>query len=202
MAVNSSYFFTICLVKVTILMLYLRIFTESKRFRYTIYVVLATLVTTHMATFPVYYSDLTPFHCHWTIYPTEDERYSRCSEKYDALPWIVFIVVLTIVLDIVILTLPCPAVWRLHMARRQKIAILLLLTAGVLYEEPPSPLTFLVIYTYKPETGKKANIQLWPVCCSVTIASILRLAYMLRRFYFDSHFTNSLYTEFQVNTIR
>lgn len=145
LAVNSSYFFTICLVKVTILMLYLRTFTESKRFRYTIYVILATLIITHVATFPIYFSDITPFHCHWSIYPTDEEWFSRCSENYNILPWMVFLAVLTIVLDIVILALPCPAVWRLHMARRQKIAILLLLTAGVLYGAPLSP-PFSVMY--------------------------------------------------------
>lgn len=35
----------------------------------------------------------------------------------------------------------------------------------------------------------------------MTIASILRLAYMIHRFYFDGEFENDLITEYQVNTI-
>lgn len=177
-------------------MLYLRTFTESKRFRYIVYVVLSILLITHGATIPVFLANIIPFHCQWSIYPTDDEWNSKCgdSEKYDVLPWVVFIAVLTIVLDIVILALPCPAVWRLHMAKRQRIAILLVLVAGVAYEALPSPFACVTA------ANREANIYgRW---LSVTIASILRLVYMIHRFYFDSDFTNHLYTEYQVNTIR
>lgn len=118
-------------------MLYLRTFTESKRFRYTIYAVISTLVITHAVSLAVFLADVTPLHCKWTIYPTDEEWYANCSYNYDSLPAVVFIAVMTIVLDIIILVLPCPAVWRLHMAKRQKIAILLLLVAGVVYEALP-----------------------------------------------------------------
>lgn len=51
----------------------------------------------------------------------------------------------------------------------------------------------------QPRTGKLIYIGSY---LSVTIASILRLVYMIHRFYFDLEFTNHLYTEFQVNMIR
>lgn len=132
-------------------MLYLRTFTESKRFRYTVYAILATLVITHVASLPVFLASVTPFYCQWTIYHTDEEYYSNCSENYNFLSWAVFIAVLTIVLDVIILALPCPAVWRLHMAKRQKIALLLVLVAGVVYGAlPPSLPSFT--YASKPES--------------------------------------------------
>ena len=80
------------------------------------------------------------------------------------------------------------------MAKRQRIAILMVLVAGVAYEAPPSPLAYVTA------ANREANIYgRW---LSVTVASILRLVYMIHRFYFDSDFNNNLYTEYQVNTIR
>lgn len=131
-------------------MLYLRTFTESKRFRYIVYAVLSAVVITHLVTLTIYLAATSPFHCFWTIYPTEEEWYSNCSDKYDSLPSTVFIAVATIVLDIVILALPCPAVWRLHVAKRQKIAILFLLVAGIVYEV--FPLTFMYGITAEQES--------------------------------------------------
>lgn len=153
LAANTSYFITICLVKVTILMLYLRTFTESKRFRNSIFAVLAILGITHVVTLAVYLADVYPLHCHWSIYATDEEWYANCSDNYDSLPAIVCIAVVTIVLDIVILALPCPAVWRLHMAKRQKIAIQFLLVAGVMYETlPPSPTSCACTYKREQES--------------------------------------------------
>lgn len=134
-------------------MLYLRTFTESKRFRYSIFVVLAILIISHVVTLAVYLGSNSPFHCHWSEYPTDEEWDANCKGNYDSLPSVVFIAVMTIVLDIVILVLPCPAVWRLHMAKRQKIAIILLLVAGVMYETPP-PRAY--VHT---TANRKANIH-------------------------------------------
>ena len=115
-------------------MLYLRTFTESKRFLYIVYAVLFALVSTHLIIFTLSLADVTPTRCHWAMNPTDEDWYSNCSENYTLLPAVIFIPVSTILLDIVILVLPCPALWKLHMAKRQKIAILLLLVAGVMYE--------------------------------------------------------------------
>lgn len=164
---NAVYLVTICLVKVAILMLYLRTFTESKRFRYIIYAVLFALVSTHLIILIVSLVDITPTRCHWAIYPTDEEWYSNCSENFDLLPAVIFIPVSTILLDIVILVLPCPAVWKLHMAKRQKIAILLLLVAGVMYEAVPAqPLRTVQLQS------RKANI-----CWEVALVSQLQAFY-------------------------
>lgn len=55
---------------------------------------------------------------------------------------IVFIAIMTIILDIIIRALPCPAIWRLHMAKRQKIALLLFLVA-MKRSPSPSPLAYV-----------------------------------------------------------
>lgn len=112
-------------------MLYLRTFTESKRFRYAVYATLTILVLSHLALIPVYYAEVFPLFCHWTYYPTDEEWYENCHQNYDVLPFIVFLASLTILLDLIILLLPCPAVWRLHLAKRQKVAIISILVAGI-----------------------------------------------------------------------
>lgn len=118
-------------------MLYLRTFTESKRFRYAVYATLSVLILSHIITIPLYWTGVTPLHCNWTYYPTDEEWYANCKENHDILPIIVFLAALTILLDLVILVLPCPAVWRLHLAKRQKLAIIGILVAGVMCVPPP-----------------------------------------------------------------
>ncbi|MCJ1422915.1 hypothetical protein MMC29_000795 [Sticta canariensis] len=87
-------------------------------------------------------------------------------------------------MDGVILYLPCRPVWRLQLPKRQRLSILAILFAGLIPPPPPNRTTDL--RAYDPT--------------SVTIASLVRMAYFVVRFYRGGRLDNSL-TEFRVNVI-
>lgn len=131
--VNNVYMVAILFVKMSILLLYLRTFSQNRTLRLTVYVVLFFLVTTHALTFPLYFSSTTPLDCQWRPFETDEDYYAHCTEHFDQRTYLVFIAAFTIVLDVVILSIPCPTILRLNMAKRQRIAILVILLAGVVY---------------------------------------------------------------------
>lgn len=138
---TNVYFFVICIVKVSILLLYLRTFTESRRFRIIAYVVMCLLVTVHIITFPIYWFALSPVSCQWRVFTTDEDFDANCTRHMAPgrdNHWFTFLAAITIVLDLVILIMPCPAVWRLHMAKRQKIVVIGILVSGIVYGNSPA----------------------------------------------------------------
>ena len=132
--VNVTYFIVIMLVKMSVLLLYLRTFTESRLFRYTVYATLFLLVGSHVPLLVIFIVAVTPVYCAWTFFETDEENIRTCHKNLDDeifLRLILFIAVLTVVLDIIVLSLPCRAVWRLHLPQRQRLAILITLISGV-----------------------------------------------------------------------
>lgn len=117
----------------SILLLYLRTFSHNRTLRLTVYVILFFLVTTHAITFPLYFSSVTPLDCQWRQFETDEDYYAHCTDHFDQGAYIVFIAAFTILLDILIPSIPCPSILRLNMAKRQKIAILVILLAAVVY---------------------------------------------------------------------
>lgn len=133
---TNVYFFVICVVKVSILLLYLRTFTESQRFRYCAYAVMFVLVSVHTVTFPIYWSALSPVSCQWRVFTNDDDFDANCKQHLSPDRdnyWFSFLAAITIVLDLVILIMPCPPVWRLHMAKRQKMVVIGILVSGIVY---------------------------------------------------------------------
>lgn len=129
-----AYFLTIMLVKMSILFLYLRTFREGRIFAITVYAVLFVLVTSHIGFIFAYLFAYLPVRCSWAQYETDEEWEAHCRRGYDLkilTGLTIFISALTVVLDLVILALPCRAVWRLHLPKRQKLAILFTLLSGV-----------------------------------------------------------------------
>lgn len=55
-----------------------------------------------------------------------------CHERFSDLENWVFIAGFTVLLDIVVIVLPIRAIWKLQMAKRQKIAISMLMGAGAM----------------------------------------------------------------------
>lgn len=93
------------------------------------------IITSHVAGILVYALHVTPASCSWTIYPTDDEWKSRCKVMWEGsggISYYVFMNALTVALDLVILYMPCQPVWRSRLAKRQRIAIMMILLAGVL----------------------------------------------------------------------
>lgn len=64
MAVNKVYgMFAILFVKLSILLLYLRTSIQNQPLPLAVYVILVLLVSSHAATFPVYFATITPIDC-------------------------------------------------------------------------------------------------------------------------------------------
>lgn len=132
---NLSYFITIMFVKMSILFLYRRTFIEGRLFRYMVDAVLFVLVTSHVAFLCTLIFALSPPSCAWRQFETDEDYYASCSRPFSLvvlLRLIVWISSLTVVLDMIIISLPCRAVWRLHLPKRQKLVILITLMAGIL----------------------------------------------------------------------
>lgn len=129
-----TYFATIMLVKLSILFLYIRAFTESRIFRWTVQALMSMIIISHVGFIIMFRYRYTRLECHWLEVETDEEWEAACPEHYDnntSTIIVVFIAVLTVVLDLIILVLPCSPVWRLHLPRRQKLAILITLISGV-----------------------------------------------------------------------
>ena len=79
---------------------------------------------------------ITPTACYWLLFPTDEEWYAHCKITFvaGAGNYYVFLNAFAILLELVILYLPCRPVWRLHLAKRQRIAIMIIILAGVMYE--------------------------------------------------------------------
>lgn len=78
-----------------------------------------------------------PVNCHWTYFPTGAEFEARCTRlKLGAIlvPYSLFLNAFTVAVDVMVFYLSCRPVWRLQLAKRQKISILIILFAGVMYE--------------------------------------------------------------------
>lgn len=177
------------LVKASIVLLYLRTFSVcGRKFRITLYCVIGLLITSHLVVIPVYWLSIHPLKCQWKYLDlTDGDYYSLCHERYNDFAYLIYVTSLSVLLDVVIIALPCREVWRLQMVRRQKIALLLVFLAGIVY-----------VKTLSNGTRKRclSNCK-----SSVTIASILRLVFMIHRYYLDKYWDDN-YTEWQMDMAR
>lgn len=71
--------------------------------------------------------------CQWDYAVVEDNVWdANCRYRWDQFPYFVFLGAFTIVLDIVIISLPVREVLQMQMVPRQKIAIVMVFLVGVL----------------------------------------------------------------------
>lgn len=171
--------------------MYLRAFTGNKRSKHTIWVLMFLIIGAHLVAFFGWTFSTFPDKCHWTFYPTDEEFAARCHHPPIALKlpdYNIFLLIFTVIMDLIILYLPCRPVWRLQLAKRQRISILAILFAGVMYELSPLP-----------PPNRMTDLQAYNPT-SVTITNLIRLAYFVARFYGHGTFDNST-TEFRVNVI-
>ncbi|MCJ1425996.1 hypothetical protein MMC29_003898 [Sticta canariensis] len=134
-ASDNAYVVGIGSVKVSILLMYLRTFTGSRSFRYTIWVLLFLVIASHVVGFLIYAASVSPVSCIWIEYQTDEEAESHCRENWSdevIIGYLTFLNAFTIALDLVILYLPCRPVWRLHLPKRQRIAIMMIILAGII----------------------------------------------------------------------
>ncbi|CAG8949654.1 hypothetical protein HYFRA_00007888 [Hymenoscyphus fraxineus] len=119
---------SILFAKISILLLYLRIFTVKKEIRYLIYGGIAWTIVTYG-----------PFivTINWYCAPHIGEDWGlksllRCSKFAD---WQIFATVMGVILDLFILILPMPLLRRLHLSRNKKVGLIFVFgTASFLVE--------------------------------------------------------------------
>lgn len=129
----SAYIAAVALVKVSLLILYLRTFTQKGLFRVTLWTILVAIVLSHAQVIVLYWAKLDPFVCLWKYSTILGALWNAlCRLRYDQFRNWIFVSIFTVVLDIIVLVLPIRAVWKLHMARRQKIAVSMLIGAGAM----------------------------------------------------------------------
>ena len=129
----SAYIFAVALVKVSLLILYLRTFTAKGFFRLTLWVVMIAIIVTHGQVIVVYWAKVDPFICIWKYNTLPLELWSVfCRPRYNQITNWIFVSIFTVILDIIVLVLPIRAVWKLHMAKRQKIAVSSLIGVGAM----------------------------------------------------------------------
>lgn len=119
----------------SILLLYLRTFAIDRKFRWTVWIVLSITVASHFVCWMIIWTEVTPLNCQWTLYPTNELVKAHCAQHFDSKhsgEFVVFVAALNVVLDIIVLAIPCPHVWRLQLPKKQKIMIILVLLTGAL----------------------------------------------------------------------
>lgn len=82
---------------------------------FLIYLALGAIVLAHVATVVVNIADTRRIPCRW-IWATGMHGKQSCELRDDGIAYLI-VDTLTIVLDFVILFLPCPMAWRLNMPR-------------------------------------------------------------------------------------
>lgn len=121
----------------SILLLYLRTFAIDRNFRWTTWIVIFITVASHFVCWILLWAEASPLKCHWVLYPTKDLSRANCTFHFDGefnKIYLVFIAALNVVLDIIVLAIPCPHVWRLHIPKKEKIMIMIILLTGLMYE--------------------------------------------------------------------
>ena len=125
-AQNTISAFAFFVSRLPVLMLYLRIFGSNKKFRYAVYFGILAVFAVYLAYVPLLAYFCTPaIGKPWSSL----EVFSKCRRLE---PFAIVSGSCNIFLDIYILLLPMPMIWRLQMPLQKKIGILAVFTTGAL----------------------------------------------------------------------
>ncbi|KAG8161324.1 hypothetical protein KVR01_009588 [Diaporthe batatas] len=156
-AMEFAYVTTIVLIKLSILLMYIRIFPRERKLRITAYIVAAVVVAWGIALYFVFLFQCSPVRKAWT--PSVE---GHCIE-YN---WIqIGNAVPNIITDVVILCMPIPLVLKLHITVYQKFALCLTFSLGA-FVLGASIYRFTVLFHYDPKnpTCKPSNTALEQAC--------------------------------------
>lgn len=110
-------------IKLSILCLYLRIFSAKRRFRLVTYGFIAFTLAQTVTFFLLQLLQCIPLHAIWRL----QRAGARCVDSY----LLQFLsAVFNAGTDLAILCLPIPILWRLHLPIRKKIGLVLIFTSG------------------------------------------------------------------------
>ena len=117
-----TYPVSITLPKLSILWLYLRIFTV-RSFRYTTFAVLGVVIVTYITGLIMTLTLCTPFAFTWDkSIPDGHCADNTAAYRYISVP--------NIATDLAMLMLPLPAIWNLHASKMQKTGLTIIFLAG------------------------------------------------------------------------
>ena len=120
--VQMTYLLVVCLSKVAILAVYLRIF-RSKAERVTTYVLVGVLITTWLSEIIAAFLQCVPFEYQWD----KTKPGGHCLNQQD---YYRYLLVPNFVTDIVMLILPLPMVWKLNTSIAQKVSLTFIFLIG------------------------------------------------------------------------
>ena len=126
-ASKLSYIISMGLIKISLLLMFFRLFVIKAKLRKLITGTIVLTVLTHMAMVFIFLFRCTPFQPEWVAIPTDPKV--KCRNIFPA--WISLAVV-TILFDIIIVGIPIRIVPKLQMRKAQRIIIGGLLSVGVL----------------------------------------------------------------------
>ncbi|KAL4934212.1 CFEM domain-containing protein [Aspergillus undulatus] len=124
--IETLYIASIALTKISMLLLYLRLFPE-KRMRTTIYVTLAFTTAWGVAMLFANIFSCTPVSYIWTLWDGEHEGSCINHEKV-----IWSHAIMNIFFDIAIIALPMPTLFKLNMSVRKKVGVVVMFAVGLL----------------------------------------------------------------------
>lgn len=137
---DHTYFAAIGLAKVSMLLLYLRTFLSTRRkLRWLVFVLIAVVLLSHFLVILLDFVSYPHLYCYWKEFGDDEEALDKeCPSLFDDTIFYLTVNTFNIVLDIMILIIPCRVVWRLQVPRKQKIILFGILFAGVVYGPPCS----------------------------------------------------------------
>lgn len=129
LATQVLYYCAQTLIKISLLLLYHRLFSVNKPFRIALFAAGALVVIWWTASFWDTIFQCVPVQASWD----KSIKNARCQRIRDAA---LGTGISNLILDLVFLLLPVPMVWRLHVSRRVKVSLTGIFLLGALYVDP------------------------------------------------------------------
>ncbi|KAK5130762.1 hypothetical protein LTR08_001707 [Meristemomyces frigidus] len=119
------YLIALALIKISLIMTYLRIF-PNKQFRTLAYVLIAAFTAYMIAYVVVTIVQCTPIPYAWTQW---DGEHAGVCRHINAQVWCA--AALNIIMDLIVVVMPMPLLWQMHMNTRKKLLIMLMFGMGI-----------------------------------------------------------------------
>jgi hypothetical protein len=111
-------------LKITVLVLYLRTLSLTKRFFWTCYGLIFFVSAAHFSIFIFTMTMNRPFRAWWSV----GVGFIRRDDGHE----LIVLALVIIITDIIIVVLPTRRLWRMSLPRRERIGVIIMLHAGVM----------------------------------------------------------------------
>ncbi|CAK1366983.1 unnamed protein product [Cercospora beticola] len=122
---EDLYLTALPLIKISILLTYLRVFT-SKNFKISVYIVIGLNLAYGIAFLLVSIFQCLPIHCAWTRWDGSDPT-CKCND-INAQGWTS--AAFNVILDVLTLSLPLPMLWKMSLNKRKKFLVMMMFSVG------------------------------------------------------------------------